>query len=116
MITFTVFGEPKGKARPRFTRNGRTYTDSKTVSYENLVRYAYLEACAWKQKIYKGNVEVCVKAYFSIPKSESKKKKEKMLSGEIRLKLFLSLRSSFQLEPLLLNQTSKSNHEYVLPL
>lgn len=84
MIAFTVFGEPKGKGRPRFTRNGRTYTDSNTVSYENLVRYAYLEACGGNPKIHKGSVEVCIKAYFSIPKSESKKNKEKMMSGDIR--------------------------------
>lgn len=34
-IEFTVFGEPQGKARPRFTRMGRAYTPKKTADYES---------------------------------------------------------------------------------
>lgn len=36
-LQFTVPGEPKGKGRPRFTRQGRAYTPAKTVEYEQLI-------------------------------------------------------------------------------
>ena len=38
MITFIVYGEPKGKGRPRFTKNGRAYTPVTTQEYENAVK------------------------------------------------------------------------------
>lgn len=39
MIRFTVYGEPKGKARPRFNSyTHRTYTDKATKDYEDLVK------------------------------------------------------------------------------
>ena len=34
-VTFSVYGQPVGKARPRFTRSGRTYTPAKTAEYES---------------------------------------------------------------------------------
>ncbi|OXE37432.1 MAG: hypothetical protein CGW95_01595 [Phenylobacterium zucineum] len=34
---FTIPGQPRGKGRPRFGR-GRTYTDAKTLAYEQTVR------------------------------------------------------------------------------
>lgn len=42
--TFTVEGEPVGKGRPRFTRNGQAYTPKKTRDYEAKVRAAYLQS------------------------------------------------------------------------
>ena len=36
-ITFTVLGEPVGKARQRVTRFG-TYTPEATTMYENLIK------------------------------------------------------------------------------
>ena len=44
-IKFTVLGEPQGKGRPKFSRQGgfvKTYTPDKTVLYENLIRTEYL--------------------------------------------------------------------------
>lgn len=38
---FQVPGEPVGKGRPRFTRQGRAYTPAKTAKYENLVSLAF---------------------------------------------------------------------------
>ena len=43
-MKFTVYGKPQGKARPRFTRQGRAYTPEKTVDYENQIRQAYINA------------------------------------------------------------------------
>lgn len=83
---FVIFGEPKAKGRPRFRNNGRyvqTYTDATTTNYENLVKLSYLEACGGVPEILKDEVEVCIIAYFSIPKSTSKKMKEAMTSGKI---------------------------------
>ena len=37
-LEFTVDGEPVGKGRPRFTRNGHAYTTEKTADYEQLVK------------------------------------------------------------------------------
>lgn len=43
-IKFTVYGKPQGKARPRFTRQGRVYTPTNTVDYETQIRQAYVAA------------------------------------------------------------------------
>lgn len=43
-MKFTVYGKPQGKARPRFTRQGRAYTPEKTVYYETQIRQAYINA------------------------------------------------------------------------
>ena len=77
MYQFEVLGEPIGKARPRVTRWG-AYTPQKTVDYENKIKAAY------GGRFYEGYLQMDVKAYFKIPKSTSKKKKESMLMGEIK--------------------------------
>ena len=42
---FTVYGEPKGKGRPRFnTKTGHAITPKDTVSYENLVKLEWQTA------------------------------------------------------------------------
>ncbi|MFV0515810.1 MAG: RusA family crossover junction endodeoxyribonuclease [Aminipila sp.] len=76
MSKFTIPGEPTGKARPRVTRWG-THNTEKTVCYENLVKTAY------DGVLHEGNIEMTVKAYYSIPKQTSKKKREQMAKGEI---------------------------------
>lgn len=77
MYQFEVLGEPIGKARPRVTRWG-AYTPQKTVDYENKIKTAYTGG------FYEGYLKIDVKAYFKIPKSTSKKKKESMLMGKIK--------------------------------
>lgn len=37
MITFIVYGEPKGKGRPRFNKNGRAYTPVTTVEKRSVI-------------------------------------------------------------------------------
>lgn len=43
-MKFTVYSKPQGKARPRFTRQGRVYTPKNTVDYETEIRGAYIAA------------------------------------------------------------------------
>lgn len=78
-VEFIVDGQPIGKARPRVTRTV-TFTPKRTSQYEELVRYAatsnfegYFEkGCALDVKII---------AYFGVPKSYTKKRRENCLAG-----------------------------------
>lgn len=84
-INFTVMGEPKGKGRPRFCRNtGHAITPKDTVNYETLVKMEYTQACGEQMFPDDAMLDMRIKAYYSIPKSASKKRHSAMLSGEIR--------------------------------
>ena len=81
----TIPGEPKGKQRPRVTMRGgfaTAYTPKETVSYENLVKVCYIRQCG--REMLEGPIEAKITAYYSIPKSVSKKKHREMLAGEIK--------------------------------
>lgn len=86
MIEFTVYNEVLGKARPRFKRVGnyvQTYTDEKTVNYENLVKLSYVNSNC--ESYLEGEPLWCeIKTYFTPPKSTSNKKRKQMLEGTIR--------------------------------
>ena len=78
-INFTVYGEPKGKARPRFVRTSRgvrTYTPKQTETYQNDVLCAYLNK--YKGTTLKGQIWARIDAYFAIPKSTPKYKRPLM--------------------------------------
>lgn len=86
-VSFTVLGTPQGKGRPRFTKVGkyvRTYTPNETVSYENLVKIEYRRQC----KDYRFDegvpLDVRIIAYYDIPKSASKKKRQQMIAHQLR--------------------------------
>lgn len=86
-IQFTVWGEPVGKGRPRFSgRNGftSTYSPKTTVEYENLVKTAYKTQCGNAKFVENVMLDMRVYAYLSIPKSASKKKKEQMRIHKLR--------------------------------
>lgn len=74
---FEIPGPAVGKGRPRFG-NGRAFTDSKTVAYENLVA---LEAQAHNIPWIEGNVKVDVVVAKQLLKTMSKKKKALALAG-----------------------------------
>lgn len=81
---FTVAGDPKGKQRPRTVHTSKgikTYTPDQTVVYENYIRYSYSQQC--RGIFLNGAIEARITAFFSIPKSVSKKKRQKMLDQEI---------------------------------
>lgn len=79
LFTFEVLGRPSSKGRPRFSTYGnyvKTYTPPKTVEYENLVRLSYTQSGGKK---WNGIISANIIAYFPIPKSVSKKKRQAML-------------------------------------
>jgi Holliday junction resolvase RusA-like endonuclease len=82
MIKLTIPGEPCAKQRPRTTKQGHTYTPQKTVNYETLVRELYILQ-NFRQQL-EGELVMTVRAYFTIPKSASKKKAADMVGGRIR--------------------------------
>lgn len=74
-------GKIQAKQRPRF--NGKfAYTPKETVNYENWVKACYLEKYN-NEKPFEKALKVNIIAFFEIPKSVSKKKKEQMLNNEI---------------------------------
>lgn len=81
MIKLMIPGEPCAKQRPRLGK-GYTYTPQKTVNYETLVRELYILQ-NFRQQL-EGELVMTVRAYFTIPKSASKKKAADMVSGRIR--------------------------------
>lgn len=86
-IRFSIPGQPMGKQRPRVVHNGsfsRAFTPKETVSYENLVRVMYREAAKGRRFADEDMLDVRVIAYYSIPKSTSKKKRKMMLEHKIR--------------------------------
>ena len=86
-VQFTVPGEPVGKGRPRFRRAGAyvsTYTPERTVSYENLVKLMYEDQCGGYMFPKEVPLGMAVVAYYTIPKSTSKKKRAEMLAEKLR--------------------------------
>lgn len=83
MYVVTIPGEPKGKQRPRMTRQGITYTPKETVVYENLVKTCF-QGQNPNYKYIDGYIRATISAYYSIPKSVSKKKRQQMIDNIIR--------------------------------
>ena len=79
MIEFEILGKPLGKARPRVTRKGFTYTPQKTVNYESLIRWTFQSKFP-NHKPFEGYIEAEIKAIFDVPKSYSKKKTLELLN------------------------------------
>lgn len=86
-VKFVIPGEPKGKGRPRVDHHGGktvTHTPDDTIVYENLVKTAYYQQCQRMQFPKDVPLEVRIMAYYSIPQSESKKRKAMMESHQLR--------------------------------
>lgn len=85
MITFTVYGEPKGKGRPQFTRTGHAYTPERTKTYEaeivSAFRREFPDFVRWEKGV---PLRVRIKAVYGIPKSDSGLTAARKASGEIR--------------------------------
>lgn len=82
LVEFEIPGKPAGKGRPRFMRNGHTYTPDETTEYENLVRLSYkINTHGVKLD---GEIKASIVAVFPVPKSDSKKKRAQKLEGLIR--------------------------------
>lgn len=88
-VKFIIPGNPKGKGRPRVVnRNGfsKAYTPKDTAMYENLVRVEYEIQTSRYRFDDDAALEMIIDAYYEIPKSTTKKKKELMEAGVIRPK------------------------------
>lgn len=86
-VCFAVPGEPKGKGRPRFQRAGgfvKTFTPEDTAVYENLVRLEYQNQTGGFMFPDGSELEMRIAAFYSIPKSASKKKRTMMIEGRVR--------------------------------
>lgn len=86
-VQFLIPGEPVGKGRPRFTKSGYAYTPPKTASYEETVRFCYIntvrkqfENTMFAEKV---PLKATIYAFFKIPSSWSKKKIKQAANGEI---------------------------------
>ncbi len=83
-MDFLVNGRPQGKQRPRFSRISKTvYTPTKTAKYEKQIAKAYTES-GGKCIPADCYVSVTVSAFFPVPKSYSKKKREDCLERILR--------------------------------
>ena len=86
-VKFEVLGVPVGKGRPKFsTVNGHAvaYTPAKTANYETLVRLSYQQQIGSFMFDKDKPLRAIIRAFFPIPKSASKKKREQMEAGKIR--------------------------------
>lgn len=86
-VKFIVPGQPQGKGRPRFSNvcgHVQTRTPDQTVVYENLIRLQYQQQVRGYTFPDKIPLDVRILAFYQIPASVSKKKREAMLAGEIR--------------------------------
>lgn len=86
MIKFEVLGECRAKGRPKFARRGKfvhTYTDDKTVNYENLVKLSFINSGC---EPYMNNepLKCKINIFKSIPKSTSKKKYALMVGKKLK--------------------------------
>ena len=79
MYQFIVPGAPRGKQRPKVTRNG-AYTPEETKQYEQKVLACFLKEYP-RMKPIRNRVNVHITAFFEIPKSYGKERRERILNG-----------------------------------
>ena len=85
MRKFEVMGTPVAKGRPKFARRGNfvsTYKPEKTVNYENLVQFSYLEQYKDFEPM-EGYLKIEIVCLMPIVKSTSKKNRQLMLDRKI---------------------------------
>lgn len=73
----TWYIEPVPKGRPRFTMSGHAYTPPKTHLYEKTLKELYTG------EKFDGAIGMSLTFGMPIPKSTSKRNREKMIAGEI---------------------------------
>ena len=82
-MKLTIPGEPVAKGRVRMTSSGIAYTPAKTMNYEILVKELYI-INHQDRPLIEGQIEATLKAYFTIPKSATKKKRALMIDEKVR--------------------------------
>ena len=82
---FTIPGEPVGKESPRTVNQKgviRTYIPEKTAVYMQAVQYLYRQANG--PNFGEKPIAISIRAFFPVPKSASRKKREDMLGDVIK--------------------------------
>lgn len=82
-LALEIPGEPCAKARHRTTRSGHAYNPKSNVNYETLVKELFHVAYPDHRPL-DVPVKMLIEAYFTIPASWSKKKRQQALGGAIR--------------------------------
>lgn len=85
LLSFVVPGDPRGKGRPRASRQGgvfRLHTDDKTAAYENLVKLAARNALGSAEPL-DGPLHASIGVFVTPPASASKKARAAMIAGEL---------------------------------
>lgn len=85
-MKFIIDGIPVGKGRPRFSNRGgvaRAYSPSKTREYETYVKACYKEQCN-NAKPTSNALEICIDAYYPVPKATTKANRSEMLTDTQR--------------------------------
>ena len=83
MIEIVLLGRPRGKERPRATRDGHVYTPKRTREYEGELKYAAQQVMGDRPPL-DGPLVVDINIRVPIPQSWSKKKQEAARSGAVR--------------------------------
>ena len=84
VIAFEVPGPIRGKARPRVTRAGITYTPKETAQYENLVKLCFREAAAAQEvELFEKPVRAQLEVYYEIPMSTTKSRRGAMMMDRL---------------------------------
>ena len=81
MIRIVISGQPVAKGRPRMTRNGHAYTPEKTANWETIAKWEARRQ--FDGEPLDGALDVQVYAYFAIPESWPKWKKQAAISGTV---------------------------------
>lgn len=79
VVSFNVYGLPKGKARPRVTKTGHAYTPAATVAWENTIRLQVTHAMRGVE-LPDGNLIVRMTFFFQPPKNYAKKRRELLIA------------------------------------
>ena len=83
-VSYTHLGPIRGKARPRVTRAGITYTPKETAQYENLVKLCFREAAAAHEvELFEKPVRAQLEVYYEIPKSTTKSRRGAMMMDRL---------------------------------
>ena len=80
-IRIVISGQPVAKGRPRMTRNGHAYTPEKTANWETIAKWEARRQ--FDGEPLDGALDVSVYAYFAIPESWPKWKKQAAISGTV---------------------------------
>jgi Holliday junction resolvase RusA-like endonuclease len=81
-VTFTVPGEPIGKARARILRSGGAFTPERSAAYERAIKWSAKVAMRGQQPLT-GACLVTAAFELSIPRSWSQRKRAQALAGAI---------------------------------